>query len=177
MVKHFLLLFLTSILLVHCRSKNNSSTSPDSEIVKDSVSTYIKKSLSNSGVLDTSYSSVKLLNDLRVIGEEYKTDTSIARIVYQGGIVLAARGDYTKAIGAWGIVKDKYPQSPIAPLAMFQQAITLDNNLNDDRLAKQYYLDFLKQYPTHSLAADVMKLISISGKSDEELIKEFEKNN
>ena len=53
----------------------------------------------------------------------------------------------------------------------------MDNFLNDDAKAKIIYEEVIAKYPNLSYANDAKAAINNLGKTDEELIKEFEKKN
>ncbi len=70
-----------------------------------------------------------------------------------------------------------YPSDKRAPEVLFFLGFVYDNQLNDDNKAGTFYNEFLKKYPQHVLAKDVEASIRNLGKSDEELIREFERMN
>jgi outer membrane protein assembly factor BamD (BamD/ComL family) len=70
-----------------------------------------------------------------------------------------------------------FPADKRAPEALFFLGFVYDNQINDDNKAGTYYNDFLKKYPKHVLAKDVEASIRNLGKTDEELIREFEQMN
>ena len=106
-----------------------------------------------------------------------KGDTSTPELLFRTGALVRGRKDATKAIGIWGLINEKYPDSKWAADAMFQKAFTFDNDLQDKQTAKIYYENFLKAYPNHKLSEDVRLLIPTLGKTDQQLIEEFEKKN
>ncbi len=71
----------------------------------------------------------------------------------------------------------KYPESTRAPEALFFLGYVHDNQINDDVKAGEYYNQFLKKYPGHTFAKDAEASIRNLGKTDEELMREFEKMN
>lgn len=70
-----------------------------------------------------------------------------------------------------------YPEHKHAAEALFYKGFVYDNQLNDDAKAGEFYREFLKKYPTHEFAASADASIRNLGKTDEELIREFEKMN
>lgn len=71
----------------------------------------------------------------------------------------------------------KYPNSPRAPEALFFLGYVHDNLVNDDVKAGEYYNQYLKKYPGHTFAKDAEASIRNLGKTDEELMREFERMN
>jgi TolA-binding protein len=106
-----------------------------------------------------------------------KGDTSTPELLFRTGALVRGRKDPTKAIGIWGLIGEKYPDSKWAAEAMFQNAFTFDNDLQDKQTAKVYYEKFLTTYPNHKLSEDVKLLIPTLEKTDAQLIEEFEKKN
>lgn len=70
-----------------------------------------------------------------------------------------------------------YPDHKLASDALFFKGFVFDNQLNDDAKAGECYREFLKKYPTHAFASSAEASIHNLGKTDEELIREFEKMN
>ena len=97
--------------------------------------------------------------------------------IFKTGIFLKSRKEFTKAIATLGLIVAYYPSSKYAAEALFQQAVTFDNDLRDKENAKRYYDKFLKLYPTHPYASQVKDLQQLSTKTDEEIIKSFQKKN
>ncbi len=81
------------------------------------------------------------------------------------------------AVKVLGKFLQMFPNDKRAPEALFFLGFVYDNQLNDDIKAGTYYNDFLKKYPKHVLAKDVEASIRNLGKTDEELIREFERMN
>jgi len=69
-----------------------------------------------------------------------------------------------------------YPKDSRAGTALFFKAFLYDQQLDDLQAAKQYYEQFLAQYPDHDFVDDAQAALKYLGKSPEELIKEFEAN-
>jgi outer membrane protein assembly factor BamD (BamD/ComL family) len=70
-----------------------------------------------------------------------------------------------------------FPNDKRAPDALFLLGYVYDNQINNDAKAKEFYTSFLKKYPKHPYGKDAEMSIKNLGKSDEELIREFEKLN
>jgi len=72
---------------------------------------------------------------------------------------------------------DLFPNHQRAPEALFYEAYVYDNIENNDVKAGEIYRDFLVKYPNHAFAPSADASIKALGKSDEDLIKEFEQMN
>jgi outer membrane protein assembly factor BamD (BamD/ComL family) len=72
---------------------------------------------------------------------------------------------------------ETYPDDKRIPEALFYKAFVYDNQLNDDAKAGECYRNFIKRFPSHAFAASAEASIKNLGKTDEELIREFERMN
>lgn len=70
-----------------------------------------------------------------------------------------------------------YPQHPKAPQALFMQAFVYETELNNMERAKIKYQEFITKYPNHEFYLDAELSLENLGKSEEDLMKEFEKKN
>jgi TolA-binding protein len=107
----------------------------------------------------------------------YPKDSLSPDYLFKAGEVSMGLGKPLKSMSFFTKVYDRYPDFEKAPYSLFLQAYVLDNHLNDDVRAGEIYTDFINKYPDHPMAKDADFSIKNLGKSDEELIKEFEKKN
>ncbi|MCB0643612.1 MAG: tetratricopeptide repeat protein [Phaeodactylibacter sp.] len=106
--------------------------------------------------------------------EQFPEDSLSAQYLFLAADVSRGLGEYGPAIMLWGKVWREYGQYEKAPDALFLQGFVYDNDLKDTTNAKRYYQKFLEKYPDHSYVPQVQQLLSVLGKSPEDLIKEFE---
>jgi len=71
----------------------------------------------------------------------------------------------------------EYPDYPKVPDAVFLKAFVYDHQLNDDVKAGEIYKEFIAKYPDHVFTKDAQASLNNLGKSDEDLIREFEAMN
>jgi len=93
--------------------------------------------------------------------------------------LIALKRDYASNMG-WGYEQLRRKINRLIKLiqeSYFLQASVLDNYLNEDDKAKVVYEELLSKFPNTSYAADAKAAINNLGKSDAELIKEFQKKN
>lgn len=69
-----------------------------------------------------------------------------------------------------------YPDYPRFSRVLFTKAFVLENQLGKMDLARELYEEFLIRFPEDVLAKDVREALGNIGKTPEELIREFEKN-
>lgn len=107
----------------------------------------------------------------------YPEDSLSADFLFKGGEIAAVTKDYSTALHCYQMITTSYPSFVYVRESLYLQGYLLDNFLNDDAKAKEVYEQFLLKYPTGNYVADAKAAIANLGKTDMELIKEFEKKN
>lgn len=107
----------------------------------------------------------------------YPDDSLSADFLFKGGEIATAIKQYPNALHCYEMITNSYPTFVYARESLYLQGYLLDNFLNDDAKARSIYEQFLEKYPTGNYAADAKAAIANLGKTDEELIQEFEKKN
>lgn len=105
--------------------------------------------------------------------EAYPESEESPEILYKSGEVLRGLNKNLKAAKQFYRVHAEYPKSPMAPIAMIQQADCFEA-LGQKLTAKHIYEQFLERYPNHHYEAQVQGLIKLLYFSDDELIDNFE---
>ncbi len=82
---------------------------------------------------------------------------------------------FNKTLELYNQILLTFPDYEKAPQIKFLEAFTLDNDLKQYELAKTKYEAFLAAYPDHEFADDTRFLLENLGKTDEDIIKNFEK--
>lgn len=123
--------------------------------------------------MEASQEFVQLAQEL---SDKFPADTSAALPLYRAAEVVRAMNKPAQTAAVYQTVYTRYPSFSKAPEALFMLGFTYDEDLNDLDKARQTYTDFLQKYPTHSFADDSEMLLKNLGKSDEEILKELEKN-
>jgi tetratricopeptide (TPR) repeat protein len=96
--------------------------------------------------------------------------------LFKAGEVSLGLNQPLKSMSFFKKVYDYYPNFEKAPYSLFLQAYVLDNHLNDDNRAGEVYQEFISKFPEHPMVKDAEFSIKNLGKTDEDLIKEFEEN-
>ena len=163
----------------NCKSEPAPSTTETVDVTarRDSLNRYIDDHIKLNPETDSGRHAADIWRDAEAIATAAPGDSTSAETLFKAGIYLKSREEYTKAIATWGLIVGYYPESSLAPDALFQQAVTFDNDLKDKENAKRYYDKFLQMYPAHQLATEVKNLQALTDKSDEEIIKSFQKKN
>jgi len=80
-----------------------------------------------------------------------------------------------KALNIYDWVYTQFPAYEKGYQALFLKAFTLDNDMKKFDEAKVQYENFLEKYPNDDFAVSTKFLLENLGKSDDEIIKQFEK--
>ncbi|MFT4665871.1 MAG: TolA-binding protein [Polaribacter sp.] len=80
-----------------------------------------------------------------------------------------------RALNIYDWVYTQFPGYEKAYQALFLKAFTLDNDMKKFDEAKGFYQEFLNKYPNDEFAVSTKFLLDNLGKSDDEIIKQFEK--
>jgi outer membrane protein assembly factor BamD (BamD/ComL family) len=107
----------------------------------------------------------------------YPKDSLSPDFLFKAAEIATAIKQYPQALLFYKNVTDSFPDYKLVEESLFLQASLLDNFINDDVKAKIAYEQLIEKYPASNYVADAKAAIKNLGKSDEELIKEFEKKN
>jgi TolA-binding protein len=81
-----------------------------------------------------------------------------------------------QAIEFFERLRSEYPDYPRTADALFLEAFVYDDQVKDYAKAGELYRLFIEKYPNHPFAKDAEASLNMLGKSNEDLIKEFEEN-
>ena len=98
-----------------------------------------------------------------------------ASFLFKAGETARSIRQFDQALAIYDWIYTKFPKHEKAPQALFLKAFTLDNDIGKRAEAKVLYEDFLAKYPNDDFADDTRFLLDNLGKSDDEIIKSFEK--
>jgi len=86
-------------------------------------------------------------------------------------------GDYGKAINTFNQICKTYPKYKKIPECIFLQGYYYQEFFKDTNSAKTFYNELISKYPAHPFSDDAKAMMKNFGKTDEQLIKEFEEKN
>ncbi len=179
---HFILL-LFLIIFVSCGSEMPNDKQV--QIVDDG--TYFKNQMLMAvhNAEDKMHKSTQL--DPKIAGEAlqayseyigfYPDDSLAPDFLFKSAEIETAIQRFPQAYSHYKSIAEKYPKYKLVVESLFLEASILDNYLNEDDKAKLVYEDLIKKYPDSPYANDAKAAIKNLGKSDAELIKEFQKKN
>lgn len=97
--------------------------------------------------------------------------------LFKAGEITENLNQPYRAIGFYTHCYEEYPSFKFQAECLFRMANLYDYKLNDYIKAKALYQEVIEKYPKSQLAKDAEAAIRLMGKSDQEMIREFEKKN
>lgn len=137
----------------------------ETRLLKDSVSAKDEVAAYNLQVVYTDFS------------DDFPTDPEAPEYLFKAANLSINLGWGQSAIDILNKFISTYPDHAKTPEAYFYKGYVYDNQLNDDVKAGEVYQAYIEKYPNHDFAAAAEASIKNLGKTDEELIKEFEMKN
>jgi tetratricopeptide (TPR) repeat protein len=107
----------------------------------------------------------------------YRDDANSPELLFKSGEVLSGLGQYEAAIRRFQDVYNIYPNFKKRPESIFICGFIFDTHLQDRVNADYHFNKFIKEYPNHKLYQEAKTALANSGKSAEELVREFEAKN
>lgn len=172
-ILQYTFLCLFACFLVACQS-SQASKKEDALTKIDSLEKVIT---ADPDVVKNMKSANELLVQMEAYAKAYPTDTVIPDMLLKAGEIARGLGKYDKAIELLQTVWTKFEHHRLAPPALFLQSFTYDNDLQDSTMAVKYYQEFLKRYPDNQLASQVQQLMTVVGKSPDELVRSYKAQN
>ncbi len=126
--------------------------------------------------IDNVKANIALANYLDFV-EAYPNDTLAPVFLFKAAEIATATGQYPQAYEYYEKITKNYPAYKMIQESLYLQAYLLDNFLNNDEKAKSVYEEIIQKYPDSNFAKDSKDAIYNLGKTDEQIIKEFQKKN
>lgn len=108
--------------------------------------------------------------------KKFPEDTLSAEYLFRSSDLSRAMGDNLKAIEYLSQLSEKYPKYKKIPECLFLQGYYYQEFFGDTLQAKSFYTKLISTYPNHPFADDAKALMQMFGKSEADIIQEFEKN-
>lgn len=170
------------VLFLFTACNNNSGTSSSQNFQKPSRDTLIshiellEQKMKTQQVVDYNFGAAIVKAYLDFFNN-YPKDSKAGDYLFKAAEVSMNIKQGEKAIELFKELIELYPNYGKASFALFLQGFIYETQLNDMAKAKEIYNQVAQQYPNTKIAEDAKASISNLGKSDEELIKEFEAKN
>jgi tetratricopeptide (TPR) repeat protein len=108
--------------------------------------------------------------------DRFPKDSLAPVFLFRGGDMCVGMKWKKQAIEFFERLRSEYPDYPRTADALFLEAFVYDDQVKDYAKAGELYRLFIEKYPNHPFAKDAEASLNMLGKSNEDLIKEFEEN-
>ena len=119
----------------------------------------------------------KMISLYELYYQNYFKDYACADYLFKAGELTENINQAYRAIGFYTKCYEEYPAYKLNNLCLFRMANLYDYKLNNYIKAKALYLEVKEKFPKTDLAKDADAALQMMGKSDQQMIKEFENKN
>lgn len=109
--------------------------------------------------------------------ERFSEDGLTPDFLFKAAEICTAVGKYQQASVYYRQIREKYPKYPLYVESCYLEASLYDNYLNKDGDAKGLYQKLIEEFPDSPYSNDAKAALQNLGKTDEELIREFNEKN
>ena len=170
----YCLLFIV-YLLSSCTS--NSGTKDERKSLISSIDSIQSKMINQqTRELDKGLAS-KEITAYQDFVKKFPDDSLSAEYLFRSSDLSRALGDNRSAIKYLGDVCKSYPAFKKIPECLFLQGYYYQEYFKDTVQAKNFYLQLISKYPNHAFVDDAQALMKMFGKSEQDIINDFEKKN
>lgn len=120
---------------------------------------------------------LSMVNQYADFAKNFPEDSLAPECLFKAGEISSSLRQGSQAIHFFRSVCEKYPTYQKVHYALFLQAFVYETQMNDQEKARSIYNEVIEKYPNEQVAVDAKASIQNLGKSDEELIREFEAKN
>ena len=174
-MKQLFLLFTFSLLWSACgQNENTVQETPAGGDLKGEIVALEKQLLETGDAAKAQDAAKNLVEKTEAFAKANPDAEETPELLFKAADVANGAKRYGKAVQLWGAVWRKHPDHARAPMALFLQGFTFDSKLQDENMARKYYMEFLKNYPDDELAEQIRQLLTAVGQTPEELVKQFE---
>lgn len=172
----FLIIGIATIMIASCDNQVETKTVEDVNLA-DSISYYEKVLFSENVERIDRDDAVKLAGFYESFALKNNLDSLAPFYLFKSADINMNMRRPKAAIKSFDIILSKYPDFEKASSTLFLKAFIYEDQLGDLVSASRYYRLFIEKYPDSDFADDAEISLKYLGKTPEELIEEFEKNN
>lgn len=157
-----------------------SCSGPQKEVNKtgllDSIDSMENKLYNSQDVQISKEDATNLIALYEQYADEFPDDTLAPVYLFRASDLSMNLQRPNETIELFNALLSNYPDYEKTPSVLFLKAFVYEDQLRDLENAKIYYEEFLEKYPNSDFADDAEMSLKNLGKTPEELILEFEKN-
>lgn len=119
----------------------------------------------------------ELISAYQNFAARYAQDSLSPEFLYRAAGLANGFRRGTQSIDLYESIINTYPDFKRIPECYFMEAFVFENEQGNIGKAYECYSKFLDKYPDHDLADDARAALKYLGKTPDEMVREFEKNN
>jgi len=180
MIRNIFVCSLLSVVFVFsaCNSGNKDETKDDRQLLMAKIDSIQKNMFDKKNQELNKDLAFKGITTYQEFVKKFPEDTAHSpEYLFRTSDLLRAVGDNGKAILTLAQLCKDYPKYKKIPEALFLQGYYYQEFFNDTSSAKDCYNKLIAQFPSHAFSADAKAMMKNFGKTDEQIIKEFEAKN
>ena len=108
---------------------------------------------------------------------DYPDDSNSVAMMLKAAEISMNIGKPKDAIALLDRLILKYPSSEFVPKALHLEGFIYDDKLKNAEMSRKTFEKLIEKYPNHELSRNAKDYMTTIGKSEEEIIKEFEEKN
>ena len=117
----------------------------------------------------------KQINACQEFIQKFPEDTACAEYLFRSSDLARALGRNADAIKYLDEICKTHPDFRKIPECLFLQGYYYQEYFNDTIQAKTFYMQLISKYPKHAFVDDAQALMKMFGKSEQDIIRDFEK--
>ena len=186
-----ILIVLCALFILSCNSvETDTNSSSEAPIIKDTIHSFDKKQmlsyiresedrlLKDAGKRPVDLMAAQsLISQYETFIKQFPTDSVTPSYLFKQGELCIAVKNGKKAADCFIRIINDFKSSSKLPHALYMCGFVHDDMLNEDDAARLYYERLIKECPQHELCESAKFALKNLGKTDEQLIREFEKKN
>lgn len=115
----------------------------------------------------------ELIKETDIFVKKYPEDRRAPLALYRAAGAAKNMSDWTKALELFERTWKEYPDSFVAPMALFLNGFIYDDTLNEKAKALELYKIFAERYSDSTFMPDVQKLMDMINMTEEEMIEKL----
>ena len=179
-ISRVLLMVLSAAFLASCGGGGGSDreNEREEEMTKERAMKYINETEDAIEMADNGEKikkhSARLAENLKSYANHFPEDSLTPEMLFKAANVYITIDEYEKASRTLERIRKNYGNWNKIPETIFMQGFVYDYHMGKKGKAQEYYEELLEKYPDHVFAKDAEASLRNLGKSDLELIREFE---
>ena len=171
-MKKYFYIIIILVINFSCSGPQENNT----QSILDSIDQMEAKLYNGDDVQINMDNAVDLINLYQKFALENPKDSLAPVFLFRASDLSMNLNRPVQTIAIFDDLLDRYPDYEKVPSVLFLKAFVYEDQLKDFDQAKIYYEEFLQKYPDSDFADDAEISLKNLGKTPEELILEFEKN-